>query len=213
MLQTYEVPLDSVGNVAERIAALLPFVGECRADFEALCREKVYEVVSRVEAVLENVSSRLGGYAMPLAKLGRLKPLIAELSLDESWMTAIVYLQSLEIAVNKLIKELGVQVDDRAPFKTKFKTLIEWLSEKNKIRELAILEKRLPEIFWDLRNKVVHAGYSPKEDELNTITKWTTKIIEKLLEARSKTLAGKARETISSQASPKLEHHTLIINH
>jgi len=190
-LQTYEVSPDSIKSVTEYIAIVLPFVGECKA--EVLCREKVYEVVSRVEAAIESISGRLGVYASPLARLGGLKSLVAELGLDENWMVAMVYLQSLEITVNKLMKELEIQANEGAGFKDKFRTLIRYLSEKAKIEELAILERILPEIFWDLRHKVVHAGYSPREDELNTIIRWTTKILEKLVEARrkAKTIAEK----------------------
>lgn len=183
-LQTYEVPLDSIKNAVEYITIVLPFVGECKA--EVICREKVYEAVSRVEAIIENISGRLGVYISPLVQLVGLKSLIAKLGLNENWIVAIAYLQSLEITVNKLVKELEIQVNEEAGFKDKFRTLIRHLKEKAKIEELTLFEKKLPEIFWDLRHKVVHAGYSPRKDELNTIIQWTTKILEKLIEAKAK---------------------------
>jgi len=196
-LQTYEMPLDNIKNVIEYTAIILPFVGECKA--EVLCREKVYEAVSRVEAIIENISGRLGVYTSPLVQLVGLKSLVAKLGLNENWIVAIAYLQSLEITVNKLVKELSIQVNEEAGFKDRFRTLIRHLKEKAKIEELTLFEKRLPEIFWDLRHKVVHAGYSPRKDELNTIIQWTTKILEKLMEAKAKIVRANSPTTITGK--------------
>jgi len=46
-------------------------------------------------------------------------------------------------------------------------------------KNLAKFEEKLSNVFWDLRNKIVHAGYEPTDDELSTITTWILQLLEK----------------------------------
>jgi hypothetical protein len=43
--------------------------------------------------------------------------------------------------------------------------------------EISELEKRLPSVFWDVRNKVIHLGYSPTYSELETLTAHIGKVL------------------------------------
>jgi len=148
-------------------------------------REKLYEVAPKIEAVIEDVSTSIGAELGALPKLGRLISSTTTWGFGENWVVAIAYLQALEVVVNKLVKELNIQVKEEtefkgkeeAGFKRKFRALVEAL--KDKAVELARLEERLPQVFWDLRHKVVHAGYEPNNTELNTIITWTLQILEK----------------------------------
>lgn len=84
----------------------------------------------------------------------------------------------MEIIVNKLIKRLDVKISENAGFKDRFKAVAGSL--KSKDVRLAELEEKLPPIFWDVRNKVVHDGYEPNAEELNTIITWVSQVLEKL---------------------------------
>ena len=42
------------------------------------------------------------------------------------------------------------------------------------------LEKLLKPAFWDLRNKVVHGGYTPSEEELQIVVFAVNMLLEKL---------------------------------
>jgi len=85
------------------------------------------------------------------------------------------------------VKNFNIQVKGKAGFKEKFQAVVKVL--RDKAVELAKLEEQLPSVFRDLRNKVVHAGYEPNNEELNTIITWTLQILEKLKSCkRSETL-------------------------
>jgi TRAP-type C4-dicarboxylate transport system substrate-binding protein len=79
--------------------------------------------------------------------------------------------------VKDKLKELRLEM--AGEFKNNYKTLLAKLKEKN--IEVSELEKQLPNIFWDIRNKVVHEGYSPTPEELEIITKYIEKILTLLI--------------------------------
>lgn len=82
------------------------------------------------------------------------------------------------MVINELAKSLDIEIPKGGGFKEKFKAVTEKLSDKDV--KLAKLEVQLPQVFWDLRHKVVHAGYEPNNEELNTIISWTLQILKKL---------------------------------
>jgi len=43
------------------------------------------------------------------------------------------------------------------------------------------MDKELPKLFWDIRHKVIHEGYSPNDEELDLITKYSMRIFKLLL--------------------------------
>jgi len=93
-----------------------------------------------------------------------------------NWIVAAVYLTAMEIVVKKELKKRNKELKDK--FKENFQTLLSCLKEEGvKITEL---EKLLPSIFWNIRNKVIHEGYSPKDEELKTIEEYISRLIERL---------------------------------
>jgi hypothetical protein len=112
-----------------------------------------------------------------IAELVAMKPM----NLDESWAVANCYLSAMEIVVNRRLREEGVKLEkkEKKYFANRFKALIKVL--ENRGVEISELEKELPLAFWNLRNKVVHAGYNPTQDELKLIITWVQKIIKILI--------------------------------
>lgn len=98
----------------------------------------------------------------------------------ENWSIAVCYLTAMEIAVKNKLKELGLK--PTGEFKKDYETLLANLKDKG--IELSELEKQLPKIFWDIRNKVVHEGYSPSSEELEIITSYIEKILALLTSSK-----------------------------
>jgi hypothetical protein len=93
-----------------------------------------------------------------------------------NWVIATVYLTAMEIAVKRELKKRGKEIKEK--FKDNFQSLLSCLKEKGV--EVTELEKALPSIFWNIRHKVVHEGYSPENGELRTIVEHTIKLMEKI---------------------------------
>jgi len=118
----------------------------------------------------------------------------------ENWSIAVCYLTAMEIVVKNKLKELGLmptgefkkdavenkpKEQEQEPtrgFKKHYEDLLKYL--KNKGIEVSELEKQLPKTFWDIRNKVVHEGYSPSFEELEIITKYIEKLLALLTSSK-----------------------------
>ena len=118
----------------------------------------------------------------------------------ENWSIAVCYLTAMEIAVKNKLKELGLmptgecekdavknnlKEQEQKPtrgFKKYYEDLLKNL--KGKGIDVSELEKQLPKIFWDIRNKVVHEGYSPSFEELEIITKYIEKLLALLTSSK-----------------------------
>jgi len=98
----------------------------------------------------------------------------------ENWSIAVCYLTAMEIAVKNKLKELGLM--PTGEFKKDYEKLLANLKDKG--IEVSELEKQLPKIFWDIRNKVVHEGYSPSFEELEIITKYIEKLLALLTSSK-----------------------------
>lgn len=113
--------------------------------------------------------------------ISKINELIGEelAGLDENWTAAACYLCAIDIATNKKRKELGLIKDEktegRKSFYERFDELVKVL-ETNKT-EINQVTKQLPKHFWQIRTEVVHYGYSPNQEELDLITKWSKNII------------------------------------
>ena len=174
-----EISVSGIENLSLYIGTLLTlftYASEKLSDEHY--REKLYEVVPKIKELVEGIAVSVGATSGTLPKLGRLVSLTSAWGFGENWIVAIAYLQALEVVINKLVKELNVEVPKETGFKDRFKTIIEKL--RDKAVELAKLEEQFPQVFWDLRHKVVHAGYEPNKDELDTIVSWTLQILKKL---------------------------------
>ena len=175
-----KLPVDDIEDLSWRISALLTlFTHASEKLSDGYYREKLYEVVPKIKGLADGIAVSIGAELGTLPKLGRLASLTSSWGFGENWAVATAYLQALEVVVNKLMEGLEIEMKEKEKeFKGKFKALIEKLRDKGV--ELAKLEEQLPPLFWDLRHKVVHAGYEPSEEELNTIVSWTLQILEKL---------------------------------
>jgi len=121
------------------------------------------------------ITDLLDKLSLPLGGIARIGELVSTVGLNENWAVASCYLSAMEIAINKRLKKESVESGEKE-FTGKFKTLLEVLEKKGiKISEL---EKELPPAFWKLRNQVIHAGYTPTEEELNFIITWVKKILK-----------------------------------
>jgi len=92
-------------------------------------------------------------------------PLIEKYGVNINWIVAITYLSKMEVVVNDTLKRLGVNV--KGVFKERVNALLKELEKRGV--QFGELEKLLTSTFWDLRNKVVHGGYTPSEKELQII--------------------------------------------
>jgi len=113
--------------------------------------------------------------------LKHLASLIEKHKFDSNWIVAVAYLAAMEIAVNKKIGELRVSVkseDSKDHFKNRVDALLKELEKRGV--QLGELEKLLPPVFWNLRNKVIHVGYTPSDEELQIVVTTVDKFLEKL---------------------------------
>jgi hypothetical protein len=137
-------------------------------------KEKIARLVESLEAGLNTFERKLN-LKQGVSKISEFLTTFPQFT--ENWSVAICYLTAMEIIVKDKLKELQLEIDEE--FKNNYKKLLEKL--KNKNIEVSELEKRLPNIFWDIRNKVVHEGYSPTPEELEIITKYIERILTLLV--------------------------------
>ncbi|ADM27565.1 hypothetical protein Igag_0735 [Ignisphaera aggregans DSM 17230] len=175
-----KIPTDDIENLCFHIDMLLTLFAHASDKLgDEYYREKLYELIPKIKAFVEHVLHIVG--ADTLSSLAKLIALTNHWNFGERWLIAVAYLQALEIIINKLIENQNIEIPENAGFKEKFKAIMEHLRDKD--IELVKLEEKLPPVLWELRNKIVHAGYEPSEDELNTIMTWTYNIISKLMVA------------------------------
>lgn len=103
-------------------------------------------------------------------------PLIEKYGVSINWIVAITYLSKMEVVVNDALKRLGVDVE--GGFKERVNALLKEL-EKRGVR-FGELEKLLTSTFWDLRNKVVHGGYTPNDEELQIVISTVDNFLRKI---------------------------------
>jgi len=97
-------------------------------------------------------------------------------SFTENWAIATVYLSAMEIAVKNALKRRGIEV--KKEFRENVRRLIGTL--RNEGIEVQSLEELLPSAFWEIRNRVVHEGHSPSNEELKIIVEYVKKFMEKI---------------------------------
>ncbi|MEM4530167.1 MAG: hypothetical protein QXQ52_06595 [Candidatus Methanomethylicaceae archaeon] len=133
-------------------------------------RDSIICLVEKLEAELSKLELRLGlNYGIL-----KMSEFLTEFpQFTENWAIATCYLTAMEIMVNNKLKELGLDVG--VEFKDNYKKVLEKSKERG--MEVPELEKLLPSVFWNVRNKVVHTGYSPTNDELDTITSYVRKVL------------------------------------
>jgi len=135
------------------------------------------EVKDGISTLVENLESELAKLELKLGLrqgLMKISEFLTKYSLfTENWAVAACYLSAMEIMVNKKLQEYGLETGKG--FKDSYERLLGILKEKDV--EISELESRLPKVFWEVRNKVVHEGYSPNADELETIVTYVDKVL------------------------------------
>jgi len=133
-------------------------------------KESISRLVENLEAELSEVETTLGiQYGLP-----KISEFITTFPLfTNNWAVAACYLTAIEIMVNRKLEELGLERG--TSFRDNYNKLLKKFKEQNV--EISELEKRLPTVFWDVRNKVIHGGYSPAYTELGTITTYVEKVL------------------------------------
>jgi len=136
--------------------------------------KEVKERISRLAESLETAITTLELKLNLKQGVSRLSEFLTTFpQFTENWAVALCYLASMEIMVKNKLKELGLKVDEG--FRENYEKLLEKLKEEG--IQVSELEKRLPKIFWEIRNRVVHEGYSPTSDELEMIIKYVEKLL------------------------------------
>lgn len=150
------------------------------------------------QAFLNSVSrlnSLIDG-AFPREKVSHIWDLLRDYSpagFTENWAVAVVHLTAVEIAMNmrrQSLRRKGAPVDDfkvilvggqRVSVPKKFHERLEetfhWMMVYEGVQVEGLL-RILPEPFWKLRNRVVHSGYSPRDDELELVVTWSRKLVD-----------------------------------
>jgi hypothetical protein len=137
-------------------------------------KESIARLVESLEAGLSTLERQLN-LKEGVCKISEFLAIFPQFT--ENWSVAICYLTAMEIMVKNKLKEVGLEPVKE--FKNNYQMLLAKLKDKNiKVSEL---EKQLPNIFWDIRNKVVHEGYSPTSEELEIITKYIERILTLLV--------------------------------
>jgi len=113
--------------------------------------------------------------------------------LNDKWVAAAVYLATLEVSVNTMCDELGIKADE---FKKKLDKLVEYM--KNYGIEVSRIEKDIVSRLYDYRNKVLHGGYIPKDDELAYILNVVPKFIQYIKDFRQKAIRSIQRDSVKT---------------
>jgi len=137
----------------------------------------ILEKYGEITSFLSSIEQVLG---IP-SGLQYLVSLIEEYGFDSNWIVAVAYLAAMEIAVNKKLRELGINVGS-GNFRDRVNALLRELESCGV--QLGELEESLLDDFWRLRNEVVHSGYTPNDEELQTIVTHVNNLLEKIRELR-----------------------------
>jgi len=138
---------------------------EIRSSIAKLCRDLDFKTT-----VLEI-------FLGPKWALQLISELISEFpSFTESRAVAVVYLSAMEIAVKRALMVRGMEVKER--FEENVEKLIDALRSKDE--EVKRLKELLPPVFWEIRNRVMHEGYSPSNEELEMIVKYVKRFMRKI---------------------------------
>lgn len=142
-----------------------------RDDLDAELRLKSREVESMYKDVerFEPLSNLLRG--------------LGHLHVDENWMTVVVALTSVELALKQKLEKLGVDLPRGASFKDLY-SLVESTIKEKESRSLPVTFIK-PEDLYSLRSKIDHWGHKYpnfSKDETNFIVGQVTDLIKGLFE-------------------------------
>ena len=154
------------------------------------------ELYSELTSILEHLRILEVRMENELYKMGytsiRYKPMISVLDLitfhvsdwpglDDKWVCAATYLAALEVCVNRICSELNIKADS---FKDKLDKLIQYMEEHG--IKVSRIEKEIVSRLYDHRNKVLHGGHIPTDEELSYIINVVPKFIRAIKEFRQR---------------------------
>ncbi|MBC7094465.1 hypothetical protein [Thermococcus sp.] len=104
---------------------------------------------------------------------------------SENWAVAMCYIGAMEVALNRFLEEFNVDLEELGvqkhgtydyTFADKYYGFVKYLNRHGIY--LPKLEAELPKIFYSIRNKVVHEGYSPNDRDLEFIIEYSERVID-----------------------------------
>ena len=159
--------------------------------------EKLYELISDMKTYMHSLEMSIEKelYQRSYGKAQHIPiTLIVDLvtfkirdwpGLDDKWACAACYLASLEVAVNKACKEWNIKEKDDTRI-DEFKKKLDAITQIMKQRGLEVIkiEKDIVSRLYDYRNRVLHGGYIPNDEEFAYIVKIIPKFIQDIQKAR-----------------------------
>ncbi|MBU7026371.1 MAG: hypothetical protein HXS48_05465 [Theionarchaea archaeon] len=147
-----------VEKISETLSVLQRMAGERdRLETE---KEKLTLRIARLEEVSRDFSH--------LINIGN------TIGVDENWIISACALSLIEVMVNKKLDELGEKKE--GDFRKRLNRLVEQVKKKEG-REVG---KIMLDIFYSARNKVLHGGGVPTEDEKRKIVDFVGELADKL---------------------------------
>jgi len=155
---------------------------------EYLKRQAQY-LADKLDALLVKVKPK--GFLPKLAEFIAKHP-----QFSENWAVAMCYLGAMEVALNGFLRKFNVDLEELGvqkhgtydyTFADKYYGFVRYLHMHN--IHVPKLEAELPRIFYSIRNKVVHEGYSPSDEDLEFIIEYSERVVD-LIEAAEKKLNG-----------------------
>jgi len=101
--------------------------------------------------------------------------------LNDKWVCAATHLAALEVSVNKVCSEFNIKADE---FKARLNKLVQHMRRCG--IEVSKIEKDIVSRLYDYRNRVLHGGYIPTDEELSYIINVVPKFIQAVKEFRQK---------------------------
>jgi hypothetical protein len=150
----------------------LSFYIESSAYSDRSLRSLIAEFCQNLENIIILLEDEFGvrSELLLLAEFSSLFP-----TFTSNWIVATIYLTAMEISVKTGLRQRGKEIKDN--FKENFQLLLSCLKGEIEITEL---EKLLPPLFWNIRNRIIHEGYSPTDEELEIIGEYVIKLMSKL---------------------------------
>ena len=145
-----------------KISSLIHVLRDRKYYSDERVRDEIASFVTNLNGILTSVYEK-AGIRIGIQRITRFVSEFPEFS--ENWAISVCFLSALEIFVKKGLKEFGEKIEKE--FKTNWRNLLRKLEEQG--ADIGSLQSALPEVFWKIRHKVIHEGYSPKDDELRII--------------------------------------------
>ncbi|MCD6188956.1 MAG: hypothetical protein J7J97_01990, partial [Thermococcus sp.] len=148
-------------------------------------KRQIQYFVDKIEALLVKIK--------PEGFIPRLNEFITKHpQFSENWAVAMCYLGAMKVALNRFLDKFNVNLEELGvnkhgndyTFSDKYYGFVKYM--KHHGIYLPKLEAELPRIFYKIRNKVVHEGYSPNDRDLEFIIEYSERIVDLIENAEKK---------------------------